>query len=384
MNYQAENAPQELSRADPNQSAQAQEDSRLRWMVGIAGILVLISATQYLIPTELSHWHHVLQRLYYFPIIAAGLSLGWRGGILAALIAGISYKVHSPSKYAPGGPDLLDQYLEMMVFCLVGIVTGFLADRERRHQQALAETAKRLAEVYRELQNNIEHVKRAARMSALGHLSAGLAHEIRNPLASIEGAASIVQRDSQNETRRQEFLEIIQRECWRLNRLVTNFLDFARPRQPHLQPTDMVALLDSVLSLVSHTAAKGLVEFRTEISHPLPFVKCDAEQVKQVLLNLVLNAIQSMPQGGEVVVSARTETPYLMIRIQDRGSGISPEHVDSIYDPFFTTKENGTGLGLPVAYQIMEQHGGLLELSENGPEGATFTIHLPYNAKTST
>ena len=115
------------------------------------------------------------------------------------------------------------------------------------------------------------------------------------------------------------------------------------------------------------------------IAPDLKTLRCDPEQMKQVLLNLVLNAMQAMPQGGEVMVDAAEENGRLRIRVKDQGPGIPATDIDSIYDPFFTTKDTGTGLGLPVAYQIVQQHGGELMLEENGPGGACFAIRLPSN-----
>jgi two-component system, NtrC family, sensor histidine kinase HydH len=357
------------------------ERRQIYWSLAIVAIIVLIDAAQWITPSSLVHWHYALHRLYYLPIVTSGLMLGWPGGIFAALLSGVSYQLRSLDMESPDAKELLDRYLEMLVFCFVGLLTGILSDRERKQRRELSATARRLEEVYRELQNNVGHLQRAARMSALGHLSGGLAHEIRNPLASIDGAAEIVQNEPNNESRRVEFLAIIREECQRLLRLVSNFLDFARPRQPEFLPTEIQGLIDAVVMLVSQTAAKGRVTFDIDVAADLPPVECDAEQVKQVLLNLVLNAVQAMPEGGDVQIKAAIEAHYLVIRVFNSGPPIPQEHVDSVYDPFFTTKETGTGLGLPVAYQIMEQHGGELRLEENGPAGVCFAVTIPSGAK---
>src|SRR6185312_9091267 len=202
------------------------------WIAGIAAAILLIELALRFTPDALEHWIYALHRLYYLPIIVAGLRFGWRGGLAAAAVCGVSYLMHGQSPDSPDARNTLDQMLETLVFCSVGILAGVLSDRERRQRAKAERTAAELREVYQALQDNVEHVKRAARMSALGHLSAGLAHEIRNPLASIEGAAAIVEREPENAARRTEFLAIIREESIRLNELVTNFLDFARPRAP--------------------------------------------------------------------------------------------------------------------------------------------------------
>jgi two-component system sensor histidine kinase HydH len=363
---------------EPAQDSPQQTQTRLVWACAIGFVILLIEVALRFTPDALEHWHYALHRLYYLPIITAGLTFGWSGGAVAAAISGISYLSHTRAPDSPDARNTLDRYLETLVFTLVGLLAGVLADREKRMRQHAERTAKELRAVYRELQDNVEHVKRAARMSALGHLSAGLAHEIRNPLASIEGAAAIVQNEPNSESRRSEFLEIIQKESRRLNRLVTNFLEFARPRPPEFRPTDVGALIDSVVTLVSQTAARHHVIFRKDLTSELPPLECDSEQLKQVLLNLALNAVQAMPEGGEVLVRASNTPTAAVIRVRDHGPGIAEDDVDSIYDPFFTTKPTGTGLGLPVAYQIVKQHGGELLLESNGPAGACFKVSIPY------
>ena len=357
---------------------QWREGGRLFWMLGIGLAIVLIELALRFTPEALEHWIYALHRFYYLPIICAGLIFGWGGGLTAAAICSWSYLMHSQTD-SPDARNPLDRHLETLVFCLVGVLAGVLSDRERRQRSKAEETARELQVVYQELQNNLEHVKRAARMSALGHLSAGLAHEIRNPLASIEGAAAIVEQAPENEQQRKEFLGIIQEESRRLNRLVTHFLDFARPRPPELRPTDIGELLESVIKLVSQTAARTNIQFETQVRADLSPLRCDPEQLRQVVLNLILNAVQAMPEGGRVTVGAQQERGYLQIRVRDEGPGIAAEEVDSIYDPFFTTKEAGSGLGLPVAYQMVEQHGGELVLEENTGAGTCFLISLPTN-----
>jgi signal transduction histidine kinase len=211
----------------------------------------------------------------------------------------------------------------------------------------------------------------------LGQLSAGLAHEIRNPLASVSGAAGILRRNPRLEPKDAECVEIISKECQRLNRLVGNFLDFARPRTPRYQRVDLAATLDSVIELAGHAIEKQSIALRRETLPELPAVECDPELLRQVLLNLIINAIQAMPSGGEVVISARPDLERMLIQVKDEGCGIKPEDRDRIFDPFFTTKENGSGLGLSVAHQIVQQHGGILTAEANPEKGMTFSVLLP-------
>jgi two-component system sensor histidine kinase HydH len=348
--------------------------------LGVAGVIagtLLISAAHHAIPPSYEHWHNVFQHLYYVPTVLAALVFGLRGGLAAALLAGIS---HLPYILMTSGqaPDYaVEQMMEVPVLCSVGLLTGFFSDRDRRQRRDIERTTKRLTEVYRELQQNFEQMKRAERLFAVGQLAAGLAHELRNPLGSVAGAAGILQRNVHLEPKHQECVEIIQKESQRLNRLLTDFLDFARPRPPKYQQIEVDALLDSVMQLAAHGVGRGSVRLRKETAAPLPPVEGDPELLKQMLLNLVMNAIQAMPGGGEVSVSAALQDNCMSIRVRDQGCGIPSDVRDKVFDPFFTTKESGTGLGLPVAHQIVEQHGGILRAEANPDRGMTFCALLP-------
>ena len=359
-------------RGDP--APPGRQHTRLAWLVAM---ILLLGTLQRLTPPSQLHWVYVLQRLYYIPTVLAGLSMGWRGGLSVALLAGAAFVIGTPSEWTISSADALDQGLEICVFCLVGGLSGVLADRRRKQEADLRRTSNQLRQANQELEKNFERMKRAERIYALAQLSAGLAHEIRTPLASLEGAALLVQRESQSEERRREFLDIIQKESRRLNRLLTSFLEFARPRQPDLTMVEIGEVLDSVIILVRHAGDTSGLELQKQIQPGLPMVECDPEQLRQVLLNLVINASQAMPHGGNVSLEAQRNGTCINIDVHDQGGGIDKENLDRIFDPFFTTKESGTGLGLSVAHQIVSQHGGTMSVVRNSPQGATVRVSLP-------
>jgi signal transduction histidine kinase len=353
-----------------------------RRLIGLGSAVVvsgtlLISALHHATPTSYLHWHNLLQHLYYVPTALAALLWGWRGGLTAGALAGIS---HLPDilQTSSESPDYaLEQAVEIPVLCLVGLLTGIFSDRDRKLRKDIERTTSRLTEVYRELHQNFEQMKRAERLFAVGQLAAGLAHELRNPLGSVAGAAGILQRNAHLEPKHQECLEIIHKESQRLNRLLADFLDFARPRPPKYQSIDIDSLLNSVIQLAAHGVDRNLIRLRKDTTSQLPPVEGDPELLKQMVLNLVINAIQAMPDGGEVVVSATLREGKMLIRVKDQGCGIAPDSRDKIFDPFFTTKEGGTGLGLPVAHQIVEHHRGILTAEANTSAGMTFSALLP-------
>ncbi len=343
----------------------------------VIAVIAGISIVHYLTPDSRLQLHYLIQRLFYVPVIYAGLYFGWRGGLVAAVLAGIAYLPQILATWKLHPSYSVNQYAEVILFCVAGVVAGLLADRERRQKKILQETAQQLSRVYGELQDNFERMKRAERLYALGQLSAGLAHEIRNPLASIEGAAAVLLREPPPEDRRIEFLQIIQKECRRLNRLLTNFLSFAKPREPEFATVQLEQVFDSVIALAKHAIRRNEIVFRKEIDEAVAELECDSEQLTQILLNLTINAIQAMPEGGEIRLAAHRQGGHAVIEVRDQGMGISEENLEKIFDPFFTTKESGTGLGLPVAHQIAARQGGVLSAAKNPDQGMTFSLEIP-------
>ncbi len=348
----------------------------LRASVVVTGIAVA-SLLHFLTPHSLILWHNVFQRLYYLPIVYAAIYFGWRGGIAASVLSAILYIPHIQMAWHSMPDYEMNQYAEIIVFFLVGGVTGALADRERKQRAKLESTTLELSKVYRELQDSFEQLQRADRLSAIGQLSASLAHEIRNPLASIEGSANILEQPETSDEMRKEFLGVIRRDSQRLNRLLTNLLDFARPKKPELQLVDPSRLIEAVASLVAPTAERGGVAVDCRVTASPALVQCDPEQLKQVILNLTINAIQAMPDGGRTELSVLPSDGNVRISVRDEGPGVPAQDLEKIFDPFCTTKENGTGLGLSVASQIITQHGGTITAEPNLSRGMTFSVVLP-------
>jgi two-component system, NtrC family, sensor histidine kinase HydH len=346
----------------------------------IASSIICISLVRQLVPHSSILFHNILQNLYVLPIVIAALYRGWRGGLLAAIFSSVcdtlvTLSVQPSPEFVRN--QLASQTAEAVDFVLVGLVAGILADRQREQKKALQKTTEQLGLANRELQENYERMKRTERLYAIGQLSAGLAHEIRNPLASLSGTIGILRRNPSAAEKRSECLDIMDKECRRLNNLLTSFLDYAKPRPPRLLEIDIPPILDSVVGLVSHTLDQKAIAFRKETALRLPVVKCDPEQLKQVLVNLLINAIQASSDGGEILLQARMRGSSLHIQVKDQGVGVRAEDLDKIFDPFYTTKENGTGLGLSVAYQIIEQLGGSVTAERNVDRGMTFSVLLP-------
>jgi signal transduction histidine kinase len=343
----------------------------------IALLVIVLAVFTWVVPPHAVVLHNILHHLNILPFMLAGMFFGWRGALKTVLLAVVLLAPSTYHHWFRAPLDAQDQVVELSTFGAAGVIAGFLAERERMQRKKVEATKTELEHVYIELRQNLEQMKKTERLTAAGQLSASLAHEIRNPLASISGAAGILARGQASAEARSECLEILTRESQRLNKLLTNFLDFARPRLPRIQRAQPKDLIHSVATLVQHTAHGMGVQFEVESEGEAREIDCDPEQIKQLLLNLILNAIQASDHAGEVLVRSFFASKTLCIEVADRGKGITAEEREKIFEPFFTTKENGTGLGLAIASNIAAQHGGSLTCSPNGEQGTIFRVELP-------
>ena len=358
-------------------SGKLADPTGLTRVVIIAGGIAIATALHYLTSPSLLLWHELFQRLYYLPIIYAAIFFGWRGGMIASACSALCYGPHILTAWHQMPQYAMNQYAEIIVFFLVGAVTGVLADRGRKQRREIEATSEQLAKVNRELHDSFEQIKRADRLSAIGQLAASLAHEIRNPLAAIDGATNLIGSPQTPDEMRKGSLAIIHKEIQRLNRLLTNLLDFARPRKPEFQAVEPGRLIDAIINLTGHSAQQKDIALRKDMPKSVPSFECDPEQMKQVILNLAINAVQAMGGPGEIVLSAQQRDSSVVISVRDHGPGIAPEDMEKIFNPFFTTKEAGTGLGLSVVYQIVTQHGGIVKTERNPGGGMTFSVVIP-------
>ena len=231
---------------------------------------------------------------------------------------------------------------------------------------------------------------RSEKLISLGRLSAGVAHEIRNPLNAIKGAIVFLQRRRSQDRLVQEYITLISEEIDRLNRFVSEFLNFAKEKQLHIVRTDVNRLIRNVQHLHSKKAQDHNIRFANHLDPFLPHVPLDSDQMEQVLVNCLLNAIEAMPEGGEIHFTTIVERDGSLISpttikiiIEDTGIGITSEHLQNIFDPFFSTKETGTGLGMPLSLGIVESHGGSLKVTSVEGQGTRVVIELPFEQASS-
>jgi len=352
-------------------------DTRLARWIGLLAGVAAVSALHYVTPLASPTLHAVYQRLYYVPVILAAYWFGVRGGVVVALLSSVAYAPHIHAAWSRNAAYTVSQYAEFVVFLSLGVAVGLIASHERRLAERSRQAAESLERANRELRESGEQLRRAERLSVLGEIAAGLAHEIRNPLAGMKGALEIVTSRAAAGTPEAEFAGIAAREARRLESLVQEFLDYARPRPPRLRAGELPEVLRRVASLLGPEAERAGVVLDVEAGKAPAGPPIDPEQIQQVLVNVVLNAIQATARGGRVSVRHREERDRWVIAVTDEGTGIPPDQLARIFEPFFTTKERGSGLGLPISQRIVAAHGGDIRVGRAEGGGTRVEIALP-------
>ncbi|MDD2274126.1 MAG: ATP-binding protein [Desulfuromonadaceae bacterium] len=351
--------------------------------------IVGISLLHYLTPLHLHYLHDIFQRLYYLPIILAAIWFGLRGGLTCSLAVSVAYAPHILFQWGGELTLEMEKYLEIVLYNIVGAVTGLLAQRERERSIELQKTAEGLEQSYKKLQEQSEqlieiekNLRSAEKLSTLGEMAAVLAHEIRNPLGSIRGTAEILKDDYRPGDAKYEFIDIQIRETERLNRVVEDFLRMARPLPTETVRCRVQAELETVVMLVSNDARERGVTLVLDTPSTDVVVNGNGEKLRQAFLNIAINSLQATPAGGRLTIStvlSRVDEAAAMCEIKfcDTGKGIDRESLPRIFEPFYTTKPDGTGLGLAITRKIIEGHGGTLNVESLVGLGTTVLVRLP-------
>jgi two-component system, NtrC family, sensor histidine kinase HydH len=362
-------------------------------LAGIYLSIAVITALHYLTSPHQAHLHDIYRRLYYLPIILAAFLHGLRGGVIAAAIVCLLYAphawagalgLHGHLSHDPATP--IQKVLEMILYLAVGTVTGSLVSRLKGTQRRLEWAAGDLEQSLAQLHRAEEKLVQEAQLAAVGRLSAGLAHEIRNPLASIKGSAELLADDFGADHPKRRLLQVLVDEAVRLNDVLTRFLAFARPAPAQRESVVAAAELETVAMLVRQReatsevtgggAATVAVRFDPAGSEGLR-LHVDPQQVRQILLNVVLNAVQACGDRGEVILRGERRDGRAVISVRDTGPGFTPEALANALTPFYTTRPGGTGLGLAITHRIIAQHGGTIRLANQPAGGGLVEIELP-------
>ena len=308
------------------------------------------------------HWIHAIHgRFCYIPIVLGASWFGIRGGLIVAATISVSVLPFILSS-ALGEHNLWGELVEIIFYFAIAVLTGWIIERELSLRKKHEETTLQL--------------EKAHKLSLIGQMTASVAHEIKNPLASIKGGLEIVLDKDTPETEKKEFEQIIFGEIQRMDNTIKEFLDFSRPKEVRTEKLDINAAITTVAKQLQKQADENNISINYN-SHGPHFIHGDKEKIQQVLLNLILNALEASPNNSEILITARQKDNKIIIDISDTGAGIPKDTLEKIFEPFFTTKSSGTGLGLAVVKTIIENHHGMITI-DSGSSGTR--VNLSFSA----
>lgn len=329
--------------------------------------------------------HDLHRALFLFPMIYAAVTFRAWGALSASFVL-LCIVLPRAFFYSPYADPLTRSLLSTMLIIFVGFLIAILANRVEKEEKARAElniAHKKLGTYVQRLKENQEQLIQTEKLTSLGQMAASIAHEVNNPLAGVLVYTQLLTKKIAGGNIPKEialdYLSKMDSELTRSTKLIRSLLDFARQSLPTLREIELNDVVNQALDLTAHSAELQHVEVMRELAPSLPKLMADFDQLQQVCTNLILNAIQAMPEGGRLTLRTSANNSQVIIEVQDTGCGISPENMRKLFTPFFTTKEKGkgVGLGLAVAHGIIQRHQGRIEVQSKEGEGTTFTIYLP-------
>ncbi len=309
-----------------------------------------------------SHWIHAIHgRFCYIPIVISAIWFGLRGGIFAATGITLSVLPYIIKSNLPVH-NLAGEIVEIIFYYAIAVLAGALLEREHSTRKKQQETQLQL--------------ERSQKMSLVGRIAAGVAHEIKNPLASIKGAVEIINDKDTASDEKEEFSKIVFKEIKRIDNSLKDFLAFARPRESELTKLDLSNTINETLKQMEGQLSKNRINITKNIKPDL-YIRGDKEKTHQIVLNLLLNAIDASDENSEINIDLTKTNNQVVLKIKDTGEGISVENQKKILEPFYTTKTSGTGLGLSIVDAIIKSHKGILKIESQPNLGTTVTITFP-------
>lgn len=325
-------------------------------VISLAALVTGITLLHYFTEWKVHYYHIFYQGLYFLPVMIAGFWFGLRGALCVSLSITILYLPFTIIHWKGFSADDFNSVMEMVLYNAVALILGKLRDQEKAVQKRLRE---------------------AERLAAMGKAFSGLAHDLKTPLIAIGGLSRLVQKNLEEDNPCRNKLDLVIKETQRLEEMVKEILDFSKPLELRRSKDDIGKVINQCTDLISDLAQQRNVNVENQCPQNLPPVSFDASRIKQALINLLVNAIDASPGGETVKLYCYLKQKRLVIEVTDNGSGIAVNKKEEIFLPFFTTKRDGTGLGLPIAKKIVEAHHGYLEVLGNRERGVTFKVIIP-------
>ena len=352
-------------------------------------VVIGIGLLHFFTPGDLFFYHDTYRRLSYFPIVLGALWFGVWGGLVLAVMSSLAFIPHVILYIGQGTGSYVSELTEIVLYLAAGTVTGIIAGRKSRLQEKYRLLSEKLEKSYAKLHRETqllleaeEQLSATQKLSALGQLSASLAHEIKNPLSSIKGTAEILLDEFPAGHPKREFVEILLKETSRLNNTVEEVLQFSRrgtqdKKQEETETEPLSQVIDRVTSLLAGHLQKKDISLTVNGWEEGKSCYVAGDKLLQVFLNIILNAIDAVPPKGELTIETKKDAAGCTVSVTDNGVGIPADLQEKIFAPFYSTKDGGTGLGLSISKTIVESYGGTLTLSEAEGGGACFTVSLP-------
>jgi signal transduction histidine kinase len=328
-----------------------------RSKITLIGTLVVgITFLHYSTQLDRNLQHAFYRELYFLPIVLAGFWFGLRGALLTSFSITMLYLPLTLMHWNNSSSYDFSNLLELFLFNAIAAILGRLIDRKQAEQSRLRE---------------------AESLAAMGRAVSSAAHDMKTPLIAIGGFSRLVQKRLKEDDPNRQKLDLVVSETQRLENMVIKMLDFSRPLELDKSRECVEQVIGECLSILTDLAQERKVRIETRLAKDLPMVEFDIMRMKQVFINLGTNAIQASPEGEVVTVRASQKNESVIIDVVDCGCGIPLNRKKEIFHPFFTTKKEGTGLGLPIVEKIVEAHEGRLEVLDNHKNGVTFRVVLP-------
>ncbi len=350
----------------------------------VAAIAILHTIT----PGYMILYHDTYRRLSYFPIAIGAIFFGIWGGICLSVLACLAFVPHLFLFWARGPEAYYSELSEIAFYLAAGVVIGLISSRENRLREKYKTLSEKLSRSYKRLHDQAAQLVKAEKqlgqsqkLSMLGHVSASLAHEIKNPLASIKGAAEILADEVPENHPKHEFIDIMRSEISRLNHSVEDVLKYCRglQHQEGSAKESVVVIINRVLSLLETQIDEKLIEVDVQNESDIQCL-VDEDAVIQVVLNIMINALDAVEKNGKILIEIGEKQKGCFIRISDNGPGIDHNQMEEIFQSFVTFKEDGTGLGLSISKRIVESLGGQINTEASSLGGAAFVVFLPDKA----
>ncbi len=332
------------------------DQKKITRILVIALTIAAVIGLHYFTPREMRYQHVVYRMFFYLPLVLGSFWFGLKGGLFVSGIVMMYYLPYLVEQWNGFSYDFFHKILEMILYLAITFIIGFLVERERKKHRALL---------------------RAESLAAIGRTVSEIAHDMKTPLIAIAGILDQVSKKLFDGDPDKIKLDLVIRETSHLKSMVNDMLDFGRPVELQLTKTDINHLIQETADTMRGIAVNSGVELRTDLDPSLQPLMLDVHRVKQILLNLITNAVQASPIGEHVLIKSRLMRNALILHVSDRGDGIKEKDQEIVFAPFFSTKRGGTGLGLAIVKKIVEAHGGYVFFRQNPERGVTFVVGLP-------